>query len=109
VCCGGSGFLLEARRQVFLVERSDIGVYVHRVPWQRRQILSVGILSRLFLFASLFWSLLEHEVYKKYCSILDLVRSIVMKRTRRWHWLVFYWRLSLADLSRQTNRPSLLP
>ena len=86
MCCGGSGFLLEARRQVVLVEHGGIGVYVHRVPRQRQQIQSTGLLSRLFLFASLFWSLLEHEVYKKHCSILDLVRPMMMKRTRRWHW-----------------------
>ena len=61
--------------------------------------------SRLFLFASLFWSLLEHEVYKKTCSVVDLVRPMMMKRTRRWHWLVFCQRVSLVDLSRQTNRP----
>ena len=76
MCCGGSGFLLEARR-VFLVERGDIGVHVHRVPWQRRQIRSTGLLSCLFLFASLFWSFLEHEVYKKYSSIGDLVRPMI--------------------------------
>ena len=85
MCCGGSGVLLEARRQVFPVERGDIGIRVYRVPRQRLQIQSAGLLSRLFLFASLFWSLLEHEVYKKYCSIADLVRPMLMKRTRRWH------------------------
>ena len=105
MCCGGSGILLEARWQVFLVVRGGISVCVYRVPWQRRQIRFAGLLSRLFLFASLFQSLLEHEVYKKHCSILDLVRPMMMKRTRRWHWLVFYRCMSLADLSRQTNRP----
>ena len=105
VCCGGSGILLEARWWVFPMERGDIGVHVHRVPRQRWQIWSAGLLSRLFLFASLFRSLLEHEVYKKHCSVLDLVRPMMMKRTRRWHWLVFYRHASLADQSRQTNRP----
>jgi hypothetical protein len=85
VCCGGLGILLEARRWVFQVERGGIGVRVHRVPRQRRQIRSIGLLSRLFLFASLFWSLLEHEVYKKHCSVVDLVSPMLMKRTRRWH------------------------
>jgi len=85
VCYGGSGFLLQARWLVFLVERGGIGVHVRRVPYQRRQIQSTGLLSCLFLFASLFWSLLEHEIYKKHCSILDLVRPMMMKRTRRWH------------------------
>ena len=85
VCCGGSGFLLEARQRVFAVEHGGIGVRVHHVPRQRRQIRSAGLLSRLFLFASLFWSLLEHEVYKKHCSVADLVRPMMMKRTRRWH------------------------
>jgi hypothetical protein len=32
------------------------------------------------MFTSLFWSLLEHEVYKKHCSIVDLVRPMLMKR-----------------------------
>jgi hypothetical protein len=105
VCCGGSGILLEARRWVFLVERSDIGIRVRLVPRQRRQIRSVGLLSCLFLFASLFWSLFEHEVYKKHCSVSDLVRPMVMKKTRRWHWLVFWRCVSLVDLSRQTNKP----
>ena len=59
----------------------------------------------LFLFTSLVWSLLEHDVYKKHCSVSDLVRPMMMKRTRRWHWLVSYRRVSLADLSRQTNMP----
>ena len=49
-------------------------------------------------------SLLEHELYKKHCSIGDLVRPMMMKRTRRWHWLVFCRCVPLADLSRQTNR-----
>jgi hypothetical protein len=35
------------------------------------------------------WSLLEHKVYKKHCSVVDLVRPMMMRRTRRWHWLVF--------------------
>jgi hypothetical protein len=66
VCYGGSSFLLEARRWVFLVEHGLIGVHVRRVPRQRRQIRSAGLLSCLFLFVSLFWSLLEHEVCKKH-------------------------------------------
>ena len=77
VCYGGSGVLLEARWQVFPVERGGIGVRVHCVSWQRRQIRSAGLLSHLFLFASLFWSLLEHEVYKKYSSVGDLVRPMI--------------------------------
>jgi hypothetical protein len=77
VCCGGSGVLLEARRWGFLVERGGIGVYVRSVPRQGRQIRSVGPLSRFFLFASLFWSLLEHELYKKRSSIGDLVRPMI--------------------------------
>jgi hypothetical protein len=105
VCCGGSGFLLEARWRVFPMEHGDIGVRVHHVSRQRQQIRSTGLLSRLFLFVLLFWSLLEHEVYKKHCSVSDLVRPMMMKRTRRWHWLVFYRRVSLVDLCRQTNRP----
>jgi hypothetical protein len=44
VCCGGSCVLLEARRQVFLVERGGIGVHVRRVPRQRRQIRSTSLL-----------------------------------------------------------------
>jgi hypothetical protein len=75
VCYGGSGILLEPRWWVFPVERGGIGVLVHHVPRQRRHIRSAGLLSRLFLFASLFWSLLEHKVYKKYCSISDLVND----------------------------------
>jgi hypothetical protein len=90
VCYGGSSVLLEARRWGFPVERGGIGVRVHCVSRQRRQIQSAGLLSRLFLFASLFWSLLEHEVYKKHSSVGDLVRTMMMKRSRRWHWLVFY-------------------
>ena len=105
MCYGGSGILLEARRQGLPVERGDIGVCVYCVPQQRRQIRSTGLLSRLFLFASLFWYLLEHEVYKKLYSIADPVRPMLMKRTRRWHYLVFYQRVSLVDLSRQTNMP----
>jgi hypothetical protein len=131
VCCDGSGVLLKAGWHVFPVERGGIGVCVHRVPRQRRPIRSVGRLSRLFPVASLFWSLLEHKVYKKHCSIADLVRPMMIKRTRRWHWLIFYWCLGflhmfsvltinacvqlgllivkcLLDytyLSRQTNRP----
>jgi hypothetical protein len=85
VCYGGSGFLLEARRRVFSVERGGISVRVHRVPRQRWQIQSTCLFSRLFLFASLFWSLLEHEVYKKHYSVSDLVRPMMIKRTRRWH------------------------
>jgi hypothetical protein len=54
LCCGGSGVLLEARQRGFLIEHGDIGVHVCCVPWQRRLIRSVGLLSRLFLFASLF-------------------------------------------------------
>ena len=49
--------------------------------------------------------LLEYEVYKKHYSVSDLVRPMMMKRSRRWHWLVFCRRVSLADLSRQTNMP----
>ena len=75
-----------------------IGICVHRVPQQMRQIQSASLLSRLFLFASLFWSLLEHEVYKKHCSIVDLVRPMLMKRTRRWHWLVFCWCLGFLHI-----------
>jgi phosphatidate phosphatase PAH1 len=30
------------------------------------------------------WSLLEIEVYKKHCSVSDLVRPMMMKRIRRW-------------------------
>ena len=105
MCCGGSGILLEARWRGFPLEHDGISVCVHCVPRQRQQIRSTGLLSHLFLFASLFWSLLEHEVYKKHYSIGDLVRPMMMKRTRRWHWLVFCQRVSLADLSRQTNRP----
>jgi hypothetical protein len=102
VCCGGSGILLEARRLVFSVECGGIGVRVCRVSWQRQQIRSTGLLSRLFLFASLFWSLLllEHEVYKKHCSVSNLVRLMLMKRTMRCYWLVFFLRVSLADPSR---------
>ena len=66
VCCGGSGILLEARRWVFPVEHGSISVHLCRVPRQRRQIRSASLLSRLFLLASLFWSLLEHEIYKKH-------------------------------------------
>jgi hypothetical protein len=58
----------------------------------------IGLLSHLFLFASLFWSLLKHEVYKKHCSIVDLVRPMLMKRTRRWHWLVFCWCLGFLHM-----------
>ena len=76
-CYGGSSILLEARRWGLPVERGGIGVRVRCVPRQRRQIQSVGLLSRLFLFASLFWCLLEHEVYKKYSSIGDLVRPMI--------------------------------
>ena len=89
MCCVGSGIHLEARRRVFPVEHDGIGIRVCRVPWQRRQIRSTGLLSRLFLFTSMFWSLLEHEVYKKHCSVADLVRPMLMKRIRKWHWLVF--------------------
>ena len=77
VCCGGSGVLLEARRWVFPVDCGSIGIHVHCVPRQRQQIRSVGLLSCLFLFASLFWSLLEHEVYKNHSSIGDLVRPMI--------------------------------
>jgi hypothetical protein len=105
VCCGGSCVLLEARRLVFLVERGGIGVHVRRVPRQRRQIRSTSLLYHISLFVSLFWSLLEHEVYKKHRSVAHLVRPMMMKRTRRWHWLVFRQRVSLEGLSRQTNRP----
>ena len=89
MCCVGSGIHLEARRRVFLVERGGIGVRVRRVPRQRRQIQSIGLLSHLFL-PSLFWSFLEHGVYKKYCSVTDLVRPMLMKRTKRWHWFYAY-------------------
>jgi hypothetical protein len=98
VCCGGSDVLLEARRRVFPVESGGIGVRVRSVSWQRRQIRSVGLLSLLFLFASLFWSSFEHEVYKKHCSVADLVRPMLMKRTRRWHWLVFCWCLGFLHM-----------
>ena len=84
MCCGGSSILLEARWWGLPMERGGIGVHVHCVPWQRWQIRSVGPLSSLFLFASLFWSLLEHELYKKHSSVGDLDRPM-MKRTRRWH------------------------
>jgi hypothetical protein len=109
MCCGGSCVLLEARRWVFLVEHGGTGIRIRRVPQQRWQFRYIGLLSRLFLFASLFWSLLKHEVYKKHCSILDLVRLMMMKRTRRWHWLVFCWCVSLANLSWQTNKRFILP
>ena len=39
---------------------------IHRSPF-----------SHLFLFVSLFWSLLEHEVYKKHSSIRDLVKLMI--------------------------------
>ena len=77
MCCGGSSVLLEARWRGLPVERGGIGIRVCCVMCQRRQIRSVGLLSRLFLFASLFWSLLEHEVYKKLSSIGDLVRPMI--------------------------------
>jgi hypothetical protein len=71
VCYGGSSVLLEARQRVSLVESGGIGIHVRCVPRQRRQIRSTGLLSRLFLFASLFWSLLllEHEVYNKHSAL----------------------------------------
>jgi hypothetical protein len=72
--------LLEARRWVFPMERGDIGVRVPCVPRQRRQIRSAGLISRLFLFISLFWSLLQHEVYNKHSSVGDLVRPMMMKK-----------------------------
>jgi hypothetical protein len=75
VCCGGSGVLLQARRRGFLVEHGGISVHVRCVP---RQIRSAGLLCHLFLFASLFWSLLEHEVYKKHSSIGNLVRPTMI-------------------------------
>ena len=74
-----------------------IGIRVRRVPWQRRQIQTVGLLSQLFL-PSLFWSLLEHEVYKKHCSVVDLVRPMLMKRIRGRHWLVFCWCLGFLHM-----------
>ena len=74
---GGFGVLLEARQRGLPVERGGIGVRVCCVPWQRRQIRYTGLLSSLFLFASLFWSLLEHEVYKKHSSVGDLVRPMI--------------------------------
>ena len=77
MCSGGSGILLKARWWVFPVERGGIHIHVRRVPRQRRQIRSIGLLSRLFLFASLFWSFLELEVYKKHSSIGDLVRPMI--------------------------------
>jgi len=77
MCCGGSDVLLEARRRGLPVEHGGIGVCVCCVPRQRRQIRSAVVLSRFFLFASLFWSLLEHEVYKKHSSIGDLVRPMI--------------------------------
>ena len=77
MCYGGSGVLLEARRRGLPVECGGIGVCVRCVPRQRRQIRSAGLLSHLFLFASLFWSLLEHEVYKKHSSIGDLARLMI--------------------------------
>jgi hypothetical protein len=80
VCCGGSDILLEAKRWGLPLERGGIGVCVRCVSRQRRQIRSIGILSHLFLFASLFWSLLEHEVYKKHSSVGDLVRPMI------WWW-----------------------
>ena len=98
MCCGGSNVLLEARWRGLPVEHNCIGVHVHCVPQLWRQIRSVGLLSRLFLFTSLFWSLLQHEVYMKHCSIADLVRTMLMKRTRRWHWLVFCWCLGFLHM-----------
>ena len=98
MCCGGPSVLLEARQRGLPVERGGIGVCVHCVPRQRRHIRSIGLLSRIFLFASLFWSLLENEVYKKHCSIADLVRPILMERTRRWHWLIFCWCLGFLHM-----------
>ena len=80
VCCAGSGVLLESRRRGFPMEHGGIGIRVHCVPWQRQQIWSTGPLSHLFLFASLFWSLLEHELYKKHSSVWDLVRPMLMKK-----------------------------
>ena len=77
MCCGGSGILLEARRRGLPVEHGGIGVHVRCVSRQRRQIQSTCLLSRLFLFSSLFWSLLEHEVYKKHSSIGDLGRPMI--------------------------------
>jgi hypothetical protein len=81
VCCGGSGILLEARRRVFPVEHAALAS-VSVICHDRRQIQSVGLFSPFFLFALLFWSLLEHEVYKKHCSVTDLVRPMLMKRTK---------------------------
>jgi len=78
ICYGGSSILLEARRRVFSMERDSIGVRVRRVPRQRPQIRSTGLISCLFL-PWLFWSLLEHEVYKKHCSVIDLVRPMWWK------------------------------
>jgi hypothetical protein len=100
-----------------------IGIHVCRVPRQRRQIRSIGLLSRLFLFASLFWSFLEHEVYKKHCSVVDLVRPMLIKRNValigflhmfsvltanayvQLGLLIFKCLLDYTYLSRQTYRP----
>jgi len=77
VCYGGSSVLSEARRRGLPVEHGGISVRVRCEPWQKRQIRSTGLLSRFFLFASLFWSLLEYEVYKKHSSIGDLVKPMI--------------------------------
>ena len=98
MCYGGLGILLEARWQVFLVERvtlASVSVVCH--DRGNRSDPQVSF-SRLFLFASLFWYLLEHEVYKKQCSVADLVRPMMMKRIRRWHWLIFCWCLSFLHM-----------
>ena len=77
VCYGGSSVLLDARQRGFLVEHDGIGIRVYCVPRQRRQMRSTGLLSCLFQFASLFCSLLEHEVYKKHSSVGDLIRPMI--------------------------------
>ena len=98
MCYGGLGILLEARRWGFPMEHGGISVHVCCVARQRQQMQSAGLLSHLFLFTSLFWSLLEHEVHKKHSSVGDLVRPMMMKRTRRWHWLVFCWCLGFLHM-----------
>ena len=98
VCCGALGILLKARRRGFLVEHGGIGVHVRCVPRQRWHIWYAGHLSHLFLFALVFWSLLEHELYKKHSSIWDLVRPMMMKRNRMWHYLVFCWCLGFLHM-----------
>jgi hypothetical protein len=74
---GGSDVLLEAKQRSLPMKHGGIGVHVCCVPQQRRQIRSASLLSRIFLFTSLFWSLLEHEVYKKHSSIGNVVRAMI--------------------------------